>query len=96
MLVLIYPNSDNNSKRYKVISYYLPKGIVKNYNVIINGKNLYDQPIDSDIKRYKEIRKLRSRLYYKKFLRNIPKKMLLPLESIVTTIFIQLINPVFH
>ena len=28
------------------------------YNVIINGKNFYDQPIDSDIKRYKEIRKL--------------------------------------
>ena len=23
-----------------------------------NGKNFYDQPIDSDIKRYKEIRKL--------------------------------------
>ena len=24
----------------------------------IKGKNLYDQPIDSDIKRYEEIRKL--------------------------------------
>ena len=31
---------------------------MKNYNVIINGKNLYDQAIDSVIKRYKEIRKL--------------------------------------
>ena len=28
------------------------------YNGIINGKNLYDQEIDSDIKRYEEIRKL--------------------------------------
>ena len=27
-----------------------PKGIIKNYNVIINGKNFYDQPIDSSIK----------------------------------------------
>ena len=35
-----------------------PKGIIKNYNVIINGKNFYDQPIDSGIKWYKEIRKL--------------------------------------
>ena len=35
-----------------------PKGIIKNYNVIINGKNFYDQPIDSSIKQYKEIRKL--------------------------------------
>ena len=30
----------------------------KVYNTIINGKNVYDQPIDSDIKRYDEIRKL--------------------------------------
>ena len=35
-----------------------PKGVVKNYNVIINGKNFYDEPINSDIKPYKEIRKL--------------------------------------
>ena len=29
-----------------------------NHNVIINIKNFYDQPIDFDVKRYKEIRKL--------------------------------------
>ena len=34
------------------------KVITKNYNVIISRKNIKDQPIDSDIKRYKEIRKL--------------------------------------
>ena len=34
------------------------KVITKNYNVIISQKNIKDQPIDSDIKRYKEIRKL--------------------------------------
>ena len=27
------------------------------YNVIINGKNFYDQLIDSDMEQYKEIRK---------------------------------------
>ena len=31
---------------------------MKNYNVTINGKNVYEQPIDFDIKRYEEIRKL--------------------------------------
>ena len=36
----------------------IPKGIIKNYNSIINRKSFYDQPIYSDIKRYKEIRKL--------------------------------------
>ena len=34
------------------------KGIIKNDNVIINWKNFYDQPIDSNIKSYEEIRKL--------------------------------------
>ena len=31
---------------------------MKNYNVIINGKNFYDQPIDSDVKQHEEIKKL--------------------------------------
>ena len=38
-------------------SYYLLKGIINNYNVIINGKCLYDQVIDSGIKRYEKITK---------------------------------------
>ena len=50
---MIYTNQDDNAIRFKVQRYYLQKGIIKNYNVIING-----QPIDSDIKKYKEIRKL--------------------------------------
>ena len=36
-------------KREDII-YHLPKGIIKDYNVIINGKNFYDQVIDSDIR----------------------------------------------
>ena len=58
MLVLVYPNQNNDSKRFLTSKYYLPKGIIKNYNVIINGKDFYDQSIDSDTKRYNEIRKL--------------------------------------
>ena len=38
--------------------YYLEKSIIKNYNIIINGKNFYDQAIGSHIKWYKEIKKL--------------------------------------
>ena len=56
--MLVYSNSDNDVKRFNAQRYYLPKGIIKNYNVIINGKNFYDQAIDSDKKREKEIRKL--------------------------------------
>ena len=36
---------------------YLTKDIIKNYSVIIDGKNFYDQPIDSDTKRFEDIRK---------------------------------------
>ena len=49
-----------NSKTIKTRTYYLPKRIIKTYIVNINGKNFYDQAIDSDIKRYEEIRKLKT------------------------------------
>ena len=58
LFVLVYLNRGNGVKWFKTRRHYLPKGINKSYNVIINGKNLYDQPIDSDIKPYQEIRKL--------------------------------------
>ena len=32
--------------------YFLPRGEVKNYNVLIDGRNLYDQPITDLIKQY--------------------------------------------
>ena len=51
LFVLVYSNQDSNSKSCKAKGYYLPIGILKNYNVIINRKNFYKQPIDSDIKR---------------------------------------------
>ena len=38
--------------------YYLPTAKVKNYNVLIDGKNLFDQPIKSYIKTYENIRKV--------------------------------------
>ena len=58
LFVLFYWNQDEDSKSFKTRRCYLPKGIIKNYNVIIDEKNLYGQAIDSDINRYKEIGKL--------------------------------------
>ena len=42
LFVLIYSNEDTATKRFKSKRYYLLKGIIRNYNVIINGKNVYD------------------------------------------------------
>ena len=44
------------SVKFEYIIYQ--KYIIKNYNVIISGKNFYDQPIDFNIKWYEEKRKL--------------------------------------
>ena len=60
MFPLVYLNWNNDVKRYKAKRYYLPTGIIKNCNVIINGKNFCDQLIDFNIKRYinEEVRNL--------------------------------------
>ena len=53
LYVLNYSKEDGNWKRY-----YLPKGIIRNYDIILNGKSFYNQPTDCNIKRYEETRKL--------------------------------------
>ena len=40
LFVLVYLNRDNDVKRFKTRKCYLPKGIIKHYNVVINGKKL--------------------------------------------------------
>ena len=58
LIVLISSNKDDNAKTYETRWYYLPKYVIKNYNVVINGKQIYDQTTDSDIKTFEQIRKL--------------------------------------
>ena len=41
---------NTNSKQV----YYLPRNDLNKYNVIIDGRNFYDNPIESDIKKYRE------------------------------------------
>ena len=38
--------------------YFLPRGEIKNYNVLIDGSNFYDQPINGLIKQHDEVRKV--------------------------------------
>ena len=39
-------------------TYYLPKVEIKDYNVMIDGRNVFDQPINSMTKTYKNIRRI--------------------------------------
>ena len=58
LFVLIYSYLDDNLK----MKYYLPKGIINNYNFIIKRENFYDQSIDSNIKQYQKIRKINHKM----------------------------------
>ena len=41
LFVLVYTNEANNAKRFKARKCYLPKAIIRNYNVINNGKKTF-------------------------------------------------------
>ena len=49
---------DNQATRNGQRKYYLPRIDLKKYNVIIDGRNFYDNPIESDIAKYRESKKL--------------------------------------
>ena len=49
---------ENEDYRPSHSTYYLPKVEIKDYSVIINGKNIFDQPINSNVKTYENIRKI--------------------------------------
>ena len=45
---------NTNSKRV----YYLPRNDLKKYNVIIDGRSFHDNPIESNIEKYRELKKV--------------------------------------
>ena len=50
LFVFVYLNKNKYEKRFKTRKCDLLKEIIDHDNVIINGKNVYDQAIDSDMK----------------------------------------------
>ena len=61
LFVLAYFIADGGNDEAGIKSnkkYFLPRGEIKNYNVLIDGRNFYDQPINDIIKQYDEIRKV--------------------------------------
>ena len=58
--VLAYNNKEGNNKvsvdSFK--KYFFPRFKIENYNIEIDGRNFYDQPINDLIKQYDEIRKI--------------------------------------
>ena len=56
---MAYSRVDNDqATRNGQRKYYLPRIDLKKYNVIIDGRNLYDNPIESNIEKYRELKKV--------------------------------------
>ena len=49
---------ENENDRISHSTDYLLKAEIKDYNVMIDGENVFDQPINSDLKTYENIRKI--------------------------------------
>ena len=60
MFVPAYDNTAGNNQvsvdSFK--KYFLPRVKIENYNIEIDGRNFYDQPINDSIKQYDEVRKV--------------------------------------
>ena len=74
LFVMAYRRENNNQpQRNSQQKYYLPRIDLRKYNVIIDGRNFYDNPIESDIEKYRELKKSndwkRRRLYYRIIIR---------------------------
>ena len=59
LFVMAYSRADNNQPtKNGQRKYYLPRIDFEKYNVIIDGRNFYDNPIESDIEKYRELKKI--------------------------------------
>ena len=61
LFVLAFSNISNDDKEVKRNSYkkyFLPRVNITKYNVLIDGRNFYDQPISDQIRKYDEVRKI--------------------------------------
>ena len=73
LFVMAYNRVDSQPTRNGPQKYYLPRIISNKYNVIIDGRNFYDNSIENNIEKYRELKKSndwkRRRLYYWIFVR---------------------------
>ena len=49
---------EDDAQRISNKIYYLPNVEIKNYNVMIDGKNVFEQPVKTDKVTYENIRKI--------------------------------------
>ena len=60
--VFIVLSLENEGDRKVHMGYYLPKVKIKGYSVMIDGKNVFDQPVKNNIRTYDNNRKISTSL----------------------------------
>ena len=58
LFVMAYNSANDQPTRSGQQKYYLPRNDLNKYNVIIDGRNFYDNPIESDIEKYRELKQV--------------------------------------
>ena len=58
LLIMAYNRANGQPTRNGQRKYYLPRIDLEKYNVIIDGRNFYDNPIESDIEKHRELKKV--------------------------------------
>ena len=58
LFVMAFNRENNQPTRNGQQKYYLPTIDLKKCSVIIDGRNFYDNPIESDIEKYRELKKV--------------------------------------
>ena len=53
--LLPYASGNNITDENSYRRYFLPRLKITNYNIEIDGRNFYDQPINDSIKQYHEV-----------------------------------------
>ena len=58
LFVMAYNRANGQPTRNEQRKFYLPRIDLEKYKVIIDGRNFYDNPIESDIEKYRELKKV--------------------------------------
>ena len=58
LFVMAYNRANGQPTRNGQQKYYLPRIDLEKYNVFIDGRNFYDNPVESDIEKYRELKKV--------------------------------------
>ena len=58
LFVFAYARGNNSATEDSQRKYFIPRMKIENYNIEIDGRNFYDQPINNKIKQYEEVRKV--------------------------------------